>query len=149
MHPLAHSALAGALLLGGCDAYGGADPADGEGGGATFTVTGRNPGPGSSGVPVSAYVEVTFSALIDTASVDAGSLLLNGEASGTLAVNGRKLRFTPDIDLIPGTSYAITLAPTLRGSNGHPLGASPAWGFKTAGATPPPDTLPPLGPRPR
>jgi hypothetical protein len=122
---------------------------DGGGGGASFAITGRNPNPGSSGVPVTAYVEVTFSALIDTGSVDADAILLNGEAFGSVIVNGSKLRFVPAAPLTSGTSYSISLAPDLQGKNGHPLGASPTWGFKTAGPTPPPDSLPPLGPRPR
>src|SRR5688572_28733593 len=148
MRSLARSGLALTLLLGGCDAMGGADPADGEGGGSGFAVTGRHPGPGSSGVSVSTYVEVTFSALIDTASVDGGSVLLNGEALGTAVADGKKLRFTPAAPLVTGTSYAITLSPSLMGQNGHLLGSTPVWGFKTAGPTPPPDTFPPLGPRP-
>jgi hypothetical protein len=141
------SALAFATLLGGCDAYGGADGGDGEA--ATFTVTGRAPGPGTSGVAVTSFVEVTFSALVDTGSVDADAILLSGSAVGTITVNGRKLRFTPAVDLVQGTAYAVTLSPTLKGRNGLPLGSSPVWGFKTSGPTPPPDTLPPLGPRPR
>ena len=148
MRVLAFIALPATLLIGGCDAYGGAD-GDGAGGPATFAVVGRNPNPGTSGVPVSAYVEVTFSALIDTASVDPDAIVLTPAVFGSVVVNGTKLRFVPAATLTPGTSYAITLDPGLAGKNGHPLGASPTWGFKTAGPTPPPDTLPPLGPRPR
>jgi len=145
MRVLALIALPATLLIGGCDAYGGAD-GDGASGPATFVVAARSPDSLSGTVPVTAYVEVTFSDLIDTATVDADAILLNGEAYGDRHVDGKKLRFTP-WGLTPGTFYTVSLDPELTGKNGHPLGAYADWTFKTAGT--PPDDHPPLGPRPR
>lgn len=146
MRAIAFASLSALLVIGGCEGYGGAVDG-GEEGPATFSVTGRFPGPHTSGVPVSSYVEVTFSDLIDTSSVEDDAIQLNGAAYGTVTVNGTKLRFTPSYPMTTGTPYAVSLDPALRGRNGHLLGSSPVWGFKTDGPTP--DSLPPLGPRPR
>ena len=142
--------LASLLLLagaGGCDAFGGSESLGG--GPNTFGVTGRTPAPGSSGVPVGASIVITFDGGIDESSVGSDAIALNGMSDGEFTIEGTILRFDPAAELNPGSSYAVTLSPELRGVNGHVLGTLPAWGFKTAGAPPPPDTLPPAGPRPR
>ncbi len=135
--------------LAGCDALGGSQDLAGSEP-ATFAVVGRYPSPGASGVPVSTYLEITFNGVIDESSVGSNVLSLNGTSFGSAEVNGAKFRFTPSGELLPGTRYTVALSADLRGVNGHLLGTVPVWGFKTAGAAPPPpDTLPPSGPRPR
>jgi Big-like domain-containing protein len=131
---------------GGCDALGGG-PYGGGGSGNTFMVVSRTPE--GLGVPVGADVVITFNGDIDAESVELGVVTLNGSGYGTLQVDGHKLTFIPPGDLTPGTIYTVSVSADLRGENGHLLGAYADWGFKTAGAPPPPDTLPPSGPGPR
>lgn len=133
--------------LAACDGMGGSE---GTGGSETsFVILSRTPSPGSPTVPVTATVVITFNTPIDAASVGSGTLATNVPTFGDLTIDGTKLRFTPAGDLIAGTTYIFTLDPDLRGTNAQVLGTIPPWGFKTAGTAPPPDTLPPSGPRPR
>lgn len=144
--------LFSALLLAGvagCDALGGSQDLGGSAS-VTFAVVGRYPSPGASGVPVTTYIEITFKGIIDESSVGSNVISLNGTSFGLAEVDGAKFRFYPSGELLPGTRYAVALSPDLRGISGHLLGTVPVWGFKTDGAAPPPpDTLPPSGPRPR
>jgi hypothetical protein len=133
---------------GGCDASGGA-PVGPGGEDEPFTVASRNPAPGARGISPSAYIEVGFNGVIDPASVDDGSLGISGGVGGTVTVDGTKLRLTPSAPLQLGTAYTVILAADVRGDDGDLLGATPTWGFKTAGIAPPPDTTGPDAPRPR
>ena len=142
-----------ALWTGGCDASGGAPTGPG-GADVPFVVTSRAPHGG--GVPISSYVELGFSEVIDASSVDQKSLrvaevLTDVAVVGTVTVNGLKLRFTPSGPLTPGTSYAVYLDADVRGTHGDRLGDSDPWGFKTAGTPPdhPPDLAATDAPRPR
>ena len=136
------------LVLAGCQA--------GETGGSAvgpgvpeFVIADRTPAPGRSGVPLSASVVVAFSAPIDPSTVQLGDVSLNGSTHGTLSVVGNALRVTPVGSLTPGTAYSVAVSPEVHGANGVPLGPNPTWGFKTAGVTPPIDTILAIGPRPR
>lgn len=130
-------------------------PSSGDGtggtgaGSGTFLITGRSPRPGSAGIPTNATIEITFNLPVDATSLGSGSVDLNGESFGAYSVTGNTVRYTPANDLVPGTSYAVGVSPTLRAANGKLLGPVDVWGFKTAGEAPPQDTLPPLAPRPR
>jgi hypothetical protein len=141
------------LLTGGCDASGGAA---GGGGGEDepFVITSKAPSGGA--VSPTAKVEVGFSDIIDAASVDQGSLRLftvvgDMEIFGAVTVDGYKLRFTPSVPLIAGTSYAVHLASDVRDLDGALIGETDPWGFKTGGLRPddPPDATGPDAPRPR
>ena len=136
----------------GCDGMGGSAEL-GEEAPASFAVVGRVPQGGAAGVPLTASIEVTFTSNVDPASVGLGVLALNGSRFGSFTVQGPRLTFTPAGPLSPGTPYAVTLSPDIRGTNGHVLGPVPVWGFKTAGTPPPPpDTVkatPGLHPGPR
>src|SRR6478609_11576357 len=120
MRALALAALPATLLVGGCDAFGGAATPEGDEP-STFAVVGRYPKPGRLGVLVNTYVEITFNDVIDSTSVDADAIELNGVAYGSLVINGTRLRFIPWSPLAPGTSYAITVDPQLSSSHGHLL----------------------------
>lgn len=142
-----------ALWTGGCDASGGA-PGGPGGEEVPFVVTSKSPHGG--GVPISSYIELGFSEVIDVSSVDQNSLrvaevLTDVAVVGTVTVNGLKLRLTPSGPLTPGTSYAVYLAADVRGMHGEPVGASDPWGFKTAGTPPDPpaDLAATDAPRPR
>lgn len=141
-------ALVAALALAGCDGLGGSAESR-LGPPPTFEVISRSPGPGREGVPLSVSVTIVFNVNIDPASIQQGVVSANGATTGTLAVNGNVLDFTPSGGWIPGSSYAIALSPEIRGSNGAALGPYAVWGFKTEGVAPPtPDTLRLVRPRP-
>lgn len=141
-------ALLGLTLLAACAQLGGSDftPTEPP---AEFDVTTRSPAPGSAGVPTTVMVSIGFNAPIDPASVQLGSVSLNGSPAGRLEASGSTLRFYPAGALVPGSSYEVQLGASLRSFEGEVLGATPTWGFKTAGAAPPPDTILAARPRPR
>ena len=114
-----------------------------------FGIASRAPSPGREGVPLTNAVVVTFTDVIDPASVTPGAISANGKTSGTLQVDGATLKFTPAGGWVPGTAYAIALNPELRGTSGIRLGPVPVWGFKTAGEPPVPDTVLAVRARPR
>lgn len=140
-------ALAGLALLTACSQLGGSafTPSEPT---VPFEVTSRNPAPGKGGVPTTAMVSIGFSAPVDPASVDLGSLTLNGSSAGRLEVSATSLRFYPAGTLVPGTSYEVRVASGVRSIDGQVLGPTPTWGFKTAGVAPTPDTVLAVRPRP-
>lgn len=141
------AALVG-LLLSSCTAMGGSEDLGGSD--ATFEIVGATPADGAPTVPLGATITWTFNAPIDESSVAFNTVGVTPATYGTLSVDGTALTFDPAGDLKPATTYVFTISPDLKGTNGHALGsmANP-YGFKTGGTAPPPDTLPPSGPRPR
>ena len=145
--PLLGPALLG-LVLSSCSAMGGSEDLGGDA--ATFEVVGATPADGAPTVPVGATVVLTFNVPIDASSVAFNTVSVSPTTFGTVTVDGTTLTFDPAGDLTPATTYVFTISPELKGTNGRALGvmANP-YGFKTGGVAPPPDTLPPSGPRPR
>lgn len=137
-----------AAALAGCTSTGGsvesivAPPAD-------FVVAHRTPAPGRAGVPLTNPVVVTFTANIDPSTVSSGAVSANGRSFGTIELAGSTLTFTPSGGWLPGTTYAITLSPDIRSTDGIVLGPVASWGFKTAGIPPEPDTVLAVRARPR
>ncbi|MGE5245125.1 MAG: PKD domain-containing protein [Betaproteobacteria bacterium] len=112
-----------------------------------LTIASVAPSNGSTGVPLTSAVRVTFSNLLDPATI-AGSVTLttNGApVAGSLALNadGVSLVFRPGTLLASKSSYQVAIGGSLRDTNGRSLAAAALVQFTTIDLTPPPP--PPAG----
>lgn len=92
-----------------------------------------------------AAVEVTFSEVLDTATIPAGAFRLVSEAGvvvpGSVNYSGRKLTFTP-LSPLADAGYTATVAGSVKDWAGNPLGTDFFWSFRV-GPLPPTDFTPP------
>jgi hypothetical protein len=117
------------------------------------TVTEVLPDGGASGVATDATLSITFSEVVDPATVGPGSILLradDGFVVGSVTYLGPAALFTPESPLRPITRYTATVNPEVRDLSGRPLAAERTWSFTTgteADRTPPIVTahFPPAG----
>jgi hypothetical protein len=94
-------------------------------------VVGSQPAPGDTDVPLDASIELTFSTLMDTASVE-GALHLSPEIDVTLRWSGEQLTIEPVDPLAEGERYSVGIDTTARDGAGTPLQAAYQLSFETA-----------------
>ena len=112
------------------------------------TIVARVPAPGASSVATGSTVRVTFDEPLDPASVNGGTVLLNGPvapiaATVTYEEATRTAVLTPSVPLAVQTIHTVTVKGGPTGVTdvlGNPLATDSTWSFTTAGA--PPDTGP-------
>ena len=100
------------------------------------TVTGRSPAPNATDVTVSSNVSVTFSELIDAATMTNSSLGLRQVGAGSdvpaaVTLAGNIATLDPSADLSPLTTYQMTVAASVADLVGNTLGADDTWTFTT------------------
>jgi len=98
--PLTSTLLALALLLMGCPTEGDDDDATPEPG---VIISSINPEPDSVGFVFNANIQVTFSAEVESVTIDLAGV------TGTQTVDGLTATFDPDTDLSPNTAYDVTV----------------------------------------
>lgn len=87
-------------------------------------------------VPLDASIAVTFSELMNTASL-APSFSIAPNIPGTFQVDPYNMTFTPDAGALqPGTTYTVTISMTATDQQGHTLKQDFAWQFTTAAEIP-------------
>ncbi|MFP1684232.1 Ig-like domain-containing protein [Alloalcanivorax sp. C16-1] len=116
---------------GGGEGAGGGDPGGGPGGGG-FTLNASSPVDGAEQKADYPVVAV-FSGPVDPASVDAGSFAVTAgvnEVTGSFrySEDGELVIFTPDVDLVDGQSYTVTLD-GITDSEGEALARARSWQF--------------------
>ena len=91
---------------------------------------------GATGIPIDANVTVTFSELLNPATVDGNAIYLRAQgastnvpAAVTLAAN--VVTITPSAQLEKGKTYTVTVKSTLADPAGNLLGADASWSFST------------------
>jgi TolB protein len=89
-----------------------------------------SPAAGADAVPVGTSIGVRFAATLGT-NAGAARVELSPPVTGTLAVNGDTLNFTPAAALAPGTLYTVTLDGGITAQNGRTLLAPLTWQFRT------------------
>ncbi|HEX8171499.1 MAG TPA: Ig-like domain-containing protein [Thermoanaerobaculia bacterium] len=97
------------------------------------------PSANQTDVALSTSVEVTIAPGLDPASIGVSSLLVidatnNLAVAGTVSAIGNVgIRWTPPAGetLRPGRRYSVSVSPTVRGSNGTPLGQAYTFAFTT------------------
>ena len=100
------------------------------------TITDRSPAPNVSGVNVTSNVVVTFSELMDAATITNSSVRLRRVGAGsdvtaTVTLAGIVATLDPSADLLPMTTYQVTVAASVADLVGNPLGADDTWTFTT------------------
>jgi hypothetical protein len=103
------------------------------------TVSSVVPAANATGVQTNAKPAVTFSEMMNAASVTTSTFLVKqGSTSinGTLAISGNTATFTPTNVLTANTLYTVTVTNGVKDSAGNPMATSYAWSFTTAAATP-------------
>jgi hypothetical protein len=84
------------------------------------TVVASQPAPDAADVPLAAPIVLTFSTLMDTASVEAALTMLPA-VELTSTWSGEQLTLTPVERLVEGTRYTVSLSQDARDSAGTPL----------------------------
>jgi hypothetical protein len=126
-----------ALTAASCGGGGG-----GGGGGAApagFHVQTLVPPDGGQSVSLESHVMAIFNDVVDTATVDQDSLQVGVQASGRIAgdlvfVGPTAIEFVPRIELLPSTTYAVQVSPTLKSITGKPIEGTLAFLFRTTTA---------------
>ena len=101
------------------------------------TITGRSPTPNATNVARDTNVQVQFSEPMNPATVDASSVHLRKQGSGTdvpasVSYSGTTATLDPNADLDPSAVYTVTVAGSVEDLAGNPLGADDSWSFTTA-----------------
>jgi hypothetical protein len=96
-----------------------------------FAVTYLYPEDGSGNISPTSTIYVQFSGRVDTASVRAGFSLAPASAGIMSFYSSGQLMFTPTLGFAPSTAYLLTIAPTVRASDGTLLGAPVTSRFTT------------------
>ena len=117
------------------------------------TIVTRAPVIGATNVAINTNVVVTFSEVMDLTTINSTSITLKPTAGGanvtaTVTCNSPCTTATldPASDLINGTSYTVTVSPTISDAAGNQLGAQPGWTFTTVNDTTAPSIVPPTSP---
>ncbi len=111
-------------------------------------VVSVTPAPGATGIATSVAPTATFSEALNSASLNASTVLLRDAANNPVpvAISYEPSSFTvtlaPSQQLQPGQTYTVTLkggatAPHITGALGTPLASDYAWSFTTAPLPPP------------
>jgi hypothetical protein len=102
---------------------------------AAPTVTATTPAAGASNVARNTTITATFSEPIAPASVTATTFQVSpaqGAAiTGTLAVNGAVVTFTPAAPLLFDTTYNVVLSTGITDVDGASLASAHTWSFRT------------------
>ena len=101
------------------------------------TITGRSPSPNATNVPRDTNVQVQFSESMNPATIDASSVHLRKQGSGTdvpatISYAGTTATLDPNADLDPSAVYTVTVDGSVEDVGGNPLGAPDSWSFSTA-----------------
>ena len=101
------------------------------------TITGRTPSPNATNVPRDTNVQVQFSEPMNPATIDASSVHLRKQGSGTdvpasVSYSGTTATLDPNADLDPSAVYTVTVDGSVEDLAGNALGAPDSWSFTTA-----------------
>ena len=101
------------------------------------TITGRSPSPNATNVPRDTNVQVQFSEPMNPATIDASSVHLRKQGSGTdvpasVSYSGTTATLDPNADLDPSAVYTVTVDGSVEDLGGNALGAPDSWSFTTA-----------------
>ena len=107
------------------------------------TVASTAPVSSEIDVSVGTFPRATFSRAMDPSTINGSTVTLTGPAGPVTATvsfdaPSRTVTLTPAASLAFSTTYGVTLASSIKSSDGAPLGTAYTWQFKTQ-APPPPD----------
>ena len=96
------------------------------------TVVSTNPADGSTSVPRTATISVTFSENVDSASVTNSAFSFDNGVTGTIVVSGAVATLTPTPALPALTTIHGALSTAIKDRAGNPLAAPVTFQFTTA-----------------
>jgi len=96
-------------------------------------VASTEPAAAAVGMAVGTPIRIVFSERMDPSSIDGASLSVNG-ITGAVSYDDatNTATFTPDMPLLPGTSYTVTAAGTVKDADGNAMRNPYSWSFTTA-----------------
>jgi hypothetical protein len=98
------------------------------------TITGTDPKDAAVDVALGATVSITFSKEMDRASVE-NALSITPGVAGTFSWSSSTVTFKPANELLPDTTYKITVETGAKDMDGNALTSAYTFSFKTRGAT--------------
>lgn len=98
-------------------------------------VTSVSPTNGQTDVPLDRRLTVTFSGEMDTATLNAGTVLMSDGIEGAISYADRRLTFTPTDSLESYHTYTMTLKASIADTAGTALGQDYTWSFTTVKST--------------
>ncbi|SNB46198.1 Ig-like domain-containing protein [Geobacter sp. DSM 9736] len=109
------------------------------------TVAATSPVSGAVDVGVSAPIAVTFSEVMDPATITTSNITVNNGVTGTVSLDagGRVATFVPSSNLPQFTTFTVTVSTGVRDTAGNSLAANYVWDFRTvkSDVTPPTVTV--------
>jgi hypothetical protein len=105
------------------------------------SVTPKTPVAGATGVDVNIAPSVTFSELVDPATITFTLSAGDVSVAGNMIYSGITAIFTPSIPLAYGTQYTTTVGAGVKDLAGNAMPDDYFWSFTTSAA---PDTTPPF-----
>jgi hypothetical protein len=105
----------------------------------TFRVMTLVPPDGGVSVSLESHVMAIFNEVVDVDSVGPHSMQVGVEGSGPilgdlLIVGPTAIEFVPRVELLPSTTYAVQVSPTLRSMAGRMIGGTLSFLFRTTTA---------------
>ncbi|MCK4758219.1 MAG: Ig-like domain-containing protein, partial [Thermoplasmata archaeon] len=85
---------------------------------------------GAENVPLDSVISVTFSEIVDQASVES-AFSISPSITGIFSWNGTTMIFTPDLPLAFNTIYTVTIDENAMDRAGNHLAANYTWSFNT------------------
>jgi hypothetical protein len=125
------------VLAAACGGGGGDDfitPCCGGGTGGDVTgptVAAVNPASGTTNVPTNAFITVTFSENVDSASVTNTAFALTPGVTGAISVSGATAVFTPSPSLPPSTVVSGTIS-NVKDRSGNVMATPFTFNFTTS-----------------
>lgn len=104
-------------------------------------VTATSPLGGAVDVALTAPVAMSFSEVMDPATITPTNITISNGVTGSVALDssGRTAVFTPHSNLASNTGYTVTVSTGVRDSAGNALASPFSWNFRTIN----PDNTPP------
>ena len=129
------------LTLAGCGSSSSSTPAAAAPGTTAPTVVAATPAPDSNGATPTAPITVTFSAAMDTSTINGSTFIVkdagNQVASGTVSCSGTTATFTPSNNLDYLMPYTATITTGAKDAAGNSLAAGYTLHFTTASTSSP------------
>lgn len=104
------------------------------------TIISTDPISDETGVVLNKIITATFNMPMDGATINSSSFILqqgNVPVSGTVTYIGTTASFTPDLALLSGTIYTVTITTTVLNTVGDSIASNYIWNFTTGSITAP------------
>ena len=105
------------------------------------TVVATNPAENAELVPIDSNISVTFSEIMDPATMTSGAFLFDPAIQGTVDYINRVFTFSHSELLSNGITYTATITTEVRDTAGNALAAEHSWQFSTFIDTFPPSIV--------